>query len=421
MDMKTAEAGLAAPAISEAAPGPVAASLPERAVEPTVFAIIAGVSVCHAMNDLIQSLVPAIYPLLKTSYGLDFGQVGLITLTFQLTASLLQPFVGLYTDRRPQPFSLVAGMAASLVGLLLLAWANSFGGILAGAALVGVGSSVFHPEASRVARLASGGRHGLAQALFQVGGNFGQAAGPLLAAFIVVPNGQGSVAWCSAAALVAIGVMFVVGRWYRAKLAAPRRAATAVPATGLSRRRVGFAVALLVVLVFSKNVYTASINSYYTFYLIDRFHLPVQTAQVYLFVFLGSVALGTVIGGPFIDRFGRRAVIRASVLGVLPFTLALPFANEAWTVALTVPIGLILACSLPAILIFALELMPGRVGMVSGLFFGLSFGMGGLGAAVLGEIADHSSIDFVYRLCAWLPAIGVVALFLPNVGVRRPA
>ena len=419
--MKTAEAGITPRAEAAAAPERAQESrAPESAADPTVFAIIAGVSVCHAMNDLIQSLVPAIYPLLKTSYGLDFGQVGLITLTFQITASLLQPFVGLYTDKRPQPFSLMAGMAASLVGLLLLAWAHSYGGILAGAALVGVGSSVFHPEASRVARLASGGRHGLAQALFQVGGNFGQAAGPLLAAFIVVPNGQGSVAWFSVAALAAMAVMFVVGRWYRTRLAAPRRRA-ATAGAGLSRGRVAFAVAVLVVLVFSKNVYTASINSYYTFYLIDRFQVPVQTAQVYLFVFLGAVALGTIIGGPFIDRFGRRAVIRASVMGVLPFTLALPFANEAWTVALTIPIGLILACSLPAILIFALELMPGRVGVVSGLFFGLSFGMGGLGAAVLGEIADHTSIGFVYRLCAWLPAIGVVAFLLPNVGVRRPA
>lgn len=408
MDMKTAEAGIAVTA-------------PARPpAERTVFAVIAAVSFCHALNDLIQSLVPAIYPLLKASYALDFGQVGLITLTFQLTASLLQPFVGLYTDRNPQPYSLMVGMGSSLLGLLLLAYAASYPGILVGAAFVGVGSSVFHPESSRVARLASGGRHGLAQSLFQVGGNVGQAAGPLLAAFIVVPRGQASVAWFSVAALVAMVVMFGVGRWYAAKIASLPRRGSAVAPGGLSRGRVAFAVAVLVVLVFSKNFYTAAINSYYTFYLIDRFHIPVQTAQIYLFVFLGAIALGTVIGGPFIDRFGRKPVILASVLGVLPFTLALPLANEFWTVMLTIPIGLILACSLPAVLIFALDLMPGRIGVVSGLFFGLSFGMGGLGAAVLGELADHTSIGFVYRLCAWLPAIGVVAFLLPNVGVRRP-
>ncbi len=404
MDAKTAEQGIVAP---------------DRPPE-TTFAVIGALSFCHLLNDLIQSLVPAIYPILKEAYRLDFGQIGLITLTFQLTASLLQPAVGFYTDRRPQPFSLVIGMGCTLLGLLCLAATSSFGGILLGAGLIGTGSSVFHPEASRIARTASGGRHGLAQSLFQVGGNLGQASGPLLAAFIVVPRGQGSLVWFSVLALVGMGLLDGIGRWYRDRVARSARSGRSTASLPpLSRGRVVVAVALLVLLVFSKGFYTSSLTSYYTFYLIERFGLSVQSAQILLFVFLGSVALGTILGGPLVDRFGRKFVILFSVSGALPFTLALPHVGLAWTVALTVPIGLILACSLPAILVFAQELLPNRVGVVSGLFFGLSFGMGGLGAAAFGEIADRTSIAYVYRLCSWLPAIGLVALLLPDL--RRAA
>lgn len=400
MDAKTAETGIIAPS---------------RPVDPAAVGVIWALSFCHFLNDVIQSLVPAIYPILKTAYSLDFAQIGLITLTFQLSASLLQPLVGLYTDRRPQPYSLVLGMGSTLLGLIVLANAASYGAILVGAALVGTGSSIFHPEASRVAHSASAGRLGFAQAVFQVGGTIGQASGPLLAAFIVVPKGQGSLAWFSVVALVAIVFLAWIGRWYGAWLArAPARAGGERIALSLSGRRIGVAVALLVVLVFSKSFYSASFTSYYTFYLIGRFGLSVQAAQILLFVFLGSIALGTVLGGPLLDRFGRRSVIVFSILGPLPFTLALPQADLAWTVALTVPIGLILACSFPAILVYAQELMPGRVGVMSGLFYGLAFGMGGLGAAVLGELADRTSVAFVYQVCAWLPAIGLFGLLLPN-------
>ena len=401
MDAKTGEIGIVAPARSD---------------ETTVFAVIAAISFCHCLNDLIQSLVPAIYPIIKDKLALDFGQIGLITFTFQITASLLQPLVGIYTDKKPQPYSLVLGMGLSLLGLLMLSQASTFGLILLAAALIGTGSSVFHPESSRIARAASGGRYGLAQSLFQVGGNFGQAIGPLLAAFIVVPRGQGSIAWFSVAALVAMAFLFGVGRWYAGRLAAAlARAAKGAAPSGFTRRRVGFAVAILVLIVFSKNFYTAGFTSYYTFYLIERFGLSVRDAQLCLFVFMGSIAVGTLIGGPIGDLMGRKHVILASVLGALPFTLLLPYANLPWTIALTVPIGLIVASSFPAIIVFAQELMPGRVGVVSGLFFGLSFGMGGLGAAVLGELADKTSIGYVYQVCAWLPAIGVLALLLPDL------
>ena len=405
MDAKTGDVGIIAPPTRE---------------DGTVFAVIAALSVSHCLNDLIQSLLPAIYPLLKDSYTLDFGQVGLITFVFQVTASLLQPVVGIYTDRRPQPFSLVAGMGFSLLGLLLLANASSFALVLLAAALIGTGSSVFHPESSRMARAASGGRHGLAQSLFQVGGNFGQAIGPLLAALVVVPRGQGSVAYFSVAALAAMVILMVVGRWYARVLArSVGRAGAAAPASALSRRRVAGAIAILVVIVFSKNFYTAGFTSYYTFYLIDRFGLSVQAAQLLLFVFMGAIALGTLLGGPVVDRIGRKPVILWSVFGILPFTLLLPHVDLVWTVLLTIPIGLILASSFPAIIVFAQELMPGRVGVVSGLFFGLSFGMGGLGAAVLGHLADRTSIGFVYALCAWLPAIGILAAFLPSLRPPR--
>jgi len=391
--------------------------------ETTTFAILVSLSVCHLLNDMNQSLVPALYPILKDTYSLDFGQIGLITLAFQLTASMLQPVVGMVTDRRPQPYSLPIAMTCSLVGLLLLSVAHNYPTILLAAALVGLGSSVFHPESSRVARMASGGRHGFAQSLFQVGGSTGSAIGPLLAAFIVVPRGQGSVAWFSAAALLAIFLLANVSLWYSRHLSQRtsggrvRGAAYAV----LTRRKVVFAICILVALLFSKNVYTSSLGSYYTFYLIHKFSVSVQDAQIMLFVFLGSVAAGTFAGGPIGDRFGRKPVIWFSILGAFPFALMLPYANLFWTGALTVVIGLILSSAFTAILVYAQDLMPGRVGMVAGMFFGFSFGLGGLGAAALGEIADWTSIETVYKVCSFLPLIGLLTAFLPNIEKPRRA
>jgi MFS transporter, FSR family, fosmidomycin resistance protein len=394
--------------------------------ETTTFAILVSLSVCHLLNDMNQSLVPALYPILKETYRLDFGQIGLIALASQLTASMLQPVVGMVTDRRPQPYSLPIAMGCSLIGLLLLAVASNYLTILFAAALVGVGSSVFHPESSRVARMASGGRHGFAQSLFQVGGSTGSAIGPLLAAFIVVPRGQGSVAWFSAAALLAILLLSNVSLWYSRNLSprpgggtSARGAAYAV----LSRRRVLGAIAVLVALLFSKNVYTSSLSSYYTFFLIHKFGLSVQDAQIHLFVFLASVAAGTFAGGPIGDRFGRKPVIWFSILGAFPFALMLPYANLFWTSILTVAIGLILASAFSAILVYAQDLLPGRVGTVAGMFFGFSFGLGGLGAAALGQVADWTSIETVYRLCSFLPLIGLLTAFLPDIerSRRRPA
>lgn len=387
----------------------------------TAYVVLLGVSFSHLLNDIIQSLLPAIYPVLKTAFALDFGQIGLITFTFQLTASIMQPLVGFYTDQRPSPFSLPIGMTFSLVGLVLLALTASFPVLLLAAALVGLGSGVFHPEASRVARKASGGQHGLAQSVFQVGGSTGSAVGPLLAAFIVVPGGQRSILWFSIAALLAMLVLFRIGRWYAATLASgpahTHRGAQAQHT--IQDRRIAFSLLILVLLVFSKNLYTASLNSYYTFYLIERFGVSVQTSQLYLFIFLGSVAAGTLFGGPIGDRFGRKYVIWFSILGVLPFTLALPYADLFWTAVLTVMIGLIISSSFPAIIVYAQELVPGRTGTVSGLFFGLAFGIGGLGAAVLGHVADLTSIEFVYGICSFLPALGLLAVFLPSVRAER--
>ena len=386
----------------------------------TAFRVLAAISFCHLLNDMMQSVIPAVYPILKDTYLLDFGQIGLITLTSQLTASLLQPLVGLYTDRRPTPYSLPVGMTFTMVGLILIASAPSFAMVLAAVALVGMGSAVFHPESSRVARMASGGRHGLAQSLFQVGGNAGSSLGPLLAAFIVLPAGQRSIAWFSLAALVAIAVLLRVGAWYkRHPSMTPKSRAMRVTQSHLPRRQIAWAMAVLIALIFSKYFYLASLVSYYTFYLIGKFHLSVQTAQVHLFVFLGAVALGTVVGGPVGDRIGRKYVIWCSILGVLPFTMALPYANLFWTEILTVIIGLVLASAFSAILVYAQDLLPGRVGMVSGLFFGLAFGMGGVGAALLGKLADAKGIEYVYRVCAFLPAIGLLTAFLPTVDVRR--
>ncbi|WP_426689685.1 MFS transporter [Rhodanobacter ginsengiterrae] len=387
--------------------------------EPTQFAVLGGISFAHMLNDMIQSLILAIYPLLKGSFHLSFAQVGLITLTFQLTASLLQPLVGMVTDRRPMPYSLPIGMGFTLCGLLLLAVAPNFPLLLLAVALVGTGSSVFHPESSRVARMASGGRHGLAQSLFQVGGNTGSSLGPLLAAWIIVPHGRGSVAWFSLAALLAIVVLLQVGRWYgRHHLTRGKSSARHLDVISLSRNRIIGALAILGLLIFSKYFYLASLSSYYTFYLIHKFGLSVQSAQVHLFVFLFAVAAGSLVGGPVGDRIGRKWVIWVSILGVAPFTLLLPHANLMWTGVLTVVIGLILASAFSAILVYAQELIPGHVGMVSGLFFGFAFGMGGIGAAVLGGLADTHGIEYVYQLCAYLPLMGLITVFLPNIEKR---
>jgi MFS transporter, FSR family, fosmidomycin resistance protein len=388
----------------------------------TVTAILIAISFSHMLNDTVQSLFPAIYPFLKDHFALTYTQIGLITFTFQVTASLLQPVVGIVTDRRPQPYSLAVGMSCSLVGLLLLAFASSFAEILLAAALVGLGSAVFHPESSRVARMASGGRYGLAQSTFQVGGNVGTALGPLAAAFIVIPGGQHSIAWFSLVALLAIVVLSGVGNWYRRQFAFHLRAGKAkLAAHGLSSRRVGLSMAVLIALTFSKFFYLAAMTSYYTFFLIHKFDVSVQSSQVHLFVFLTAVAAGTFFGGPIGDRFGRKLVIWMSIVGVLPFTLVLPYANLFWTGVLTVPIGMLLASAFPAIIVFAQELMPGRVGTIAGIFFGFAFGMGGIGAAVIGTLADATSIEFVFRVCALLPAIGILTIFLPNLSRLRIA
>jgi MFS transporter, FSR family, fosmidomycin resistance protein len=392
-----------------------------KASEGTVVAILLAISVSHCLNDMIQSLIPAIYPMLKDNLALDFGQIGLITLAFQLTASVLQPVVGLYTDHRPQPYSLTLGMGLSLVGLILLSLATSFVAVLLAAALVGLGSSVFHPESSRVARMASGGRPGLAQSVFQVGGNVGTAIGPLLAAFIVLPLGQHSVAGFSLIALVGMAILWNVGNWYsgrRRATAGHAHAMAGFEPTGLSRGRVIASIAILIALIFSKFFYMASLSSYFTFYLIERFGLSVQSAQLHLFVFLFAVAAGTLVGGPIGDRFGRKYVIWGSILGVLPFTLALPYASLFWTGVLTVIIGFVLSSAFSAIIVYAQELVPGKVGLISGLFFGFAFGMGGIGAAALGELADMTSIDFVYKVASFLPAIGLLTMFLPNIERR---
>lgn len=396
----------------------VAASLPRASDGPAV-AVLGGISFAHMLNDMIQSLILAIYPLLKEGFHLSFTQIGLITLTYQITASLLQPLVGMVTDRRPMPYSLPVGMGFTLLGLLLLSVAPSFALLLLAAALVGTGSAIFHPESSRVARLASGGRHGLAQSVFQVGGNAGASLGPLLAAWIIVPHGRGSVAWFSLVALLAIVVLLQVGRWYGEHHVARSRAVVRASVAVLPRSRVVGALAILGLLIFSKYFYLASLSSYYTFYLIHTFGVSVQSAQVHLFAFLAAVAAGGLIGGPVGDRIGRKWVIWVSILGVAPFTLLLPHVGLAWTGALSVVIGLILASAFSAILVYAQELIPGRVGMVSGLFFGLAFGMGGIGAAVLGNLADAHGIAYVYRLCAYLPLMGLITVFLPDLEPPR--
>jgi FSR family fosmidomycin resistance protein-like MFS transporter len=400
------------------APASVTVDTPRA--DPTVFGVIFAISFCHLLNDMMQSLLPAIYPGLKEGFHLDFGQIGLITLTYQITASILQPLVGLYADRRPTPLALPGGTLFSLAGLLVLSIAHTYPMLLVGASLLGMGSSVFHPESSRVARMASGGRHGLAQSLFQVGGNAGQALGPLAAAVVVVRWGQSSLAFFALLALLSGAILWNVGQWYKhhglPRLKASAAKQTAVTHTSAEAKR---GIAVLLALIFSKYVYLASLTSYFTFYLIHRFNVSVESAQLHLFVFLGAVAVGTILGGPVGDRFGRKRVIWFSILGTLPFTLLLPYASLFWTAPLTVAIGLILASAFPAIVVFAQELVPGKVGMISGLFFGFSFGMGGLGAAILGELADHIGIEAVYQVCAFLPLIGLLAALLPDTKHRR--
>src|SRR5262245_43988008 len=402
-----------------AAPAAAVSSATSASANRTTFAVILSLSFCHLLNDMMQSLVPALYPILKDSYGLSFAQVGLITLAFQCTASMLQPVVGFYTDKRPQPYSLMVGMSFTLVGLLLMSRADTYPVILFAAALIGMGSSVFHPEASRVARMAAGGRYGLAQSLFQVGGNIGSAAGPLLAAFIVVPRGQHSIVWFSAAALVALFVLFQVGGWYARRRAAQRPAArtrsgSTASSPALSRRRVIVAVTVLVTLLFSKNFYSASLGSYFTFYLMARFGVSVETAQFYLFAFLVGIVTGTLMGGAVGDRVGRIPVMWFSILGALPFALMLPWANQFWTGVLAVGVAMIMASAFPAILVYAQELMPGRVGLVAGMFFGFSFGLRGLGAAALGRLADLVGIETVYKVTPFLLLLGLLMAFLPR-------
>ncbi|MDB6084541.1 MAG: transporter [Gammaproteobacteria bacterium] len=384
--------------------------------ETTRFKVLGAISFSHFLNDMIQSLIVAIYPLLKGEFALSFMQIGAITLTYQISASVLQPLIGIYTDKHPKPYSLSVGMACTLIGLVTLSLAPNYASVLAAAAMVGAGSSIFHPESSRIARLASGGRHGLAQSIFQVGGNAGSATGPLLAAWIIIPHGQTSVAWFAPAALLAIAVLWNVGVWYRRHLSGPvRTKPRASQASPVSAGHAARSLVILLTLVFSKYFYLASITSYYSFYLIEKFHLPVQSAQMYLFLFLLAVALGTLLGGPIGDRMGRKHVIWFSILGVAPFTLMLPYVDLLWTGILSFIIGLVLASAFSAILVYAQELMPGKIGAVSGLFFGFAFGMGGIGAAVLGGIADRYGIEFVYRLCAFLPLLGIIAVFLPNL------
>lgn len=390
----------------------------EKTLEKTVYPILIAISFSHLLNDTIQSLIPAIYPILKTNYHLSFAQIGLITFTFQMAASLLQPFVGLYTDKKPQPYSLAVGMGFTLTGLVVLSMSHHFYLVLVSVGLIGMGSSVFHPESSRMAHAAAGNKRGLAQSIFQLGGNLGSSIGPLLAAWIIVPKGQTSIAWFSVIALLAIFILTKVGNWYKnyilGNLSRKKNNTTTLHPL-FSKRKVAFSVSILLVLIFSKYFYLASLTSYFTFYLINKFHVGIQTSQIYLFVFLFSVACGTMIGGPLGDKFGRKYVIWFSILGTAPFSLLLPYVNLFWTGILIVPIGLILSSAFPAILVYAQELIPGKIGMISGLFFGFAFGMGGIGSALLGNLADATSIIYVFHVCSFLPLIGIITGFLPNI------
>jgi MFS transporter, FSR family, fosmidomycin resistance protein len=394
------------------------AASPATSIVPrTFYNILFAISMSHLLNDMIQSVLQSSYPLLKANYKLSFSQVGLITFVFQVTASILQPFVGSYTDKRPHPYSFVFGLGCSLIGIILLAFAHGFETILLSAALIGIGSSVFHPEASKVAYYASGGKRGLAQSIFQLGGNGGSAIGPLLVAAIVMPYGQPNIVWFTVAAFMAIIILTKVGGWYKAHLSlrASKKTTSTEGHLLLSKTKVITSLAILLVLIFSKFFYMASISSYFTFYLIDKFHLSIQQSQLYLFIFLGSVAAGTLLGGHLGDKFGRKIIIWVSILGAAPFTLLLPHVNLPWTGILVGITGVIIASAFSAILVYAQELVPGKIGMVSGLFFGFAFGMGGLGSALLGMLADHTSVNFVFEVCAYLPLLGIVTMFLPDL------
>ena len=397
--------------VQDAAPGLAA----KAAVAGPAYVVLTGISFSHFLNDTMQSLIASVYPILKDAYALDYGQIGMITLAFQFTASLLQPVVGHFTDKKAQPFSLAIGMGFTFFGLLLLSVAARYPVILIAAALVGLGSAVFHPESARIARLASGGRYGFAQSVFQLGGSFGTSMGPVLAALIVVPFGQPSIAWFSSIAFLAIVILWRIGVWYKPQIATKKSAAVERHPDHPDSRRVKIALAVLVALLFSKQLYVSSLSSYYIFYLIDKFQVSTQAAQLYLFIFLAANAAGAFFGGPLGDRYGRKYVLWFSILGALPFTLALPYAGLAGSAVLTVFIGLILSSATSSIIVFAQELMPHRFGMISGVFFGVAFGIGGLGAAVLGKLADHTGIAFVYHLCAFLPALGLLAVFLPKM------
>jgi len=399
----------------------ISATDPKKLVQQTVYSILFTISLAHFINDMLQSVIPSIYPLIKQRFSLNFTQIGLITFTYQITASILQPFVGLYTDKKPKPYSLAIGMGFTLSGLMLASFAGNFYIMLMAVSLIGIGSSIFHPESSRVAHLASGGKKGLAQSIFQLGGNAGSAIGPLLAALIVIPYGQSNVIWFCLIAFAGILVLFRIAKWYAERLSfnAKNKNAKETVQLNISKRRVIFSLGILLVLIFSKYFYLASITSYYTFFLINKFHLSIQQSQIYLFMFLGSVAAGTLFGGPLGDRFGRKYIIWISILGVAPFTMLLPYVSLFWTGVLSVFIGLILSSACSAILVYATELVPGKVGLIAGLFFGLAFGMGGLGSAILGKVADMTSINYVFKVCAYLPLIGIFTGLLPNIEGKK--
>jgi FSR family fosmidomycin resistance protein-like MFS transporter len=381
----------------------------------TVYPILFSIAFAHLINDLLQAVIPAAYPILKENYNLTFTQIGLITLAYQLAGSLLQPLVGLYTDKRPKPFSQIFGMIFTSLGIVSLAYASSFSILIVSVVLVGIGSSIFHPEASRISFLASGGKRGLAQSIFQLGGNVGTAIGPLLVALIVVPNSQQHIIWFLVASVIGLFVLSQIAFWYQNHLSLGRTKKAIIELPNLSQSKIVISVIILLVLIFSKFVYMSSMSSYFTFYLMEKFNLSVQDAQFYLVLFLASCAVGTLIGGPLGDKFGRKYVIWFSVLGAAPFTLMLPFVDLFWTGILSVVIGLIISSAFPAILVYAQELLPKKLGMVSGLFYGFAFGMGGLGSALLGILADHTSITYIYYLCAYLPLIGIIGFFLPNL------